>query len=272
VRRARGVALAGLIAVASGGAGCVHDGLALRPGDPVKLRKQVAATLLAHHAWAAATEPLRDLVASRPRDPDVHAMLGTAYREQGLHDEAEHEYREAIQLDVKRDDAWNGLGVLRELRGDPGDAALDDLKKAIELRPDVAAYYNNLGFALYLRGRDIDAVEAYRKGLVRDPGANRMRNNLAFAYGRLGQWNHAKREFYRACAPAEAENNLGYVYEKAGDLAAACERYREAASLAPTLPVAQVNLTRACGALAVRRDSDHDGAPPPPTAHGGMEP
>ncbi len=243
-----------LVAALAALSGCAHPGgLAARPADPVALRKQVAATLLTQHAWAAATEPLRTLEAERPRDADVHVMLGACYREQGEYDQAEQQYRTALRLDGKRADAWGGLGLTRELRGDPGDGPLDDLRKAIALRPDVAAHHNNLGFALYLRGRDLDAVEAYRKGLARDPGAARLRNNLGFAYGRLGQWNLAKREFERGGTKAEADNNLGYVYEKAGDLDAACERYREAAAAAPAPAAVQANLTRACGALAAQQ-------------------
>ncbi|MSP60028.1 MAG: tetratricopeptide repeat protein [Myxococcales bacterium] len=234
-----------MAALASGcaaGAGQLAAG-----GDPASLRKQLAATLIAHRAFAAATQPLRDLVVMKPRDPDVRVMLGDVYREQGLHDESEREYRFALQLDGRRADAHSGIGILFEARGDGADKAIDEFRKAIELQPGQPAFYNNLGFALYKRGRDLEAIEAYRKGLQQDPTVRRMRNNLGFAYGRLGHWNHAKREFYRAGSKGEAENNLGHVYEQSGDAPAACDRYREAARLEPTLAVVQANLARTCG-------------------------
>jgi Flp pilus assembly protein TadD len=229
--------------------------------DSVALRKQLAATLVAHRAWDSATQPLRDLLVVRPQDVDVITMLGMVYREQGLYEASEEQFRRAIEIDPKRASAWDGLGMMKVLRGDKDEGPLGDLRRAVELAPEVAAYYNNLGFALYSRGRDLEAVQVLRGGLARDPTVRRMRNNLGFAYGRLGQMNYAKREFYRANSAAEADNNLGYVYEQAGVPAAACELYHRAVQQAPTLASASENLVRACtdaASAAARLD-----APPP---------
>src|SRR5262249_43512453 len=116
--------------------------------DPVVLRKQLARSLLAHREWAAAVTPLLEVKAVQPKDPEVHTLLGLSYREQGLYDEGEAEFKTAIALDSKQAEAYAGLGVLRDLRGDTGDAALEDHKKAIALSPERPAFYNNYGFSL----------------------------------------------------------------------------------------------------------------------------
>ena len=218
--------------------------------DAALLRKQVAQALIAKRNWAGVTRPLQRLAADRPGDPDLHAMLGTVYREQGLHDEAEAAFQTALQLDPRHAEAWNGLGMLRDVRHDAGDGAVEAFRKAVAIAPNHPTYYNNLGVALFRRGQDLPALEAFRKGLQRDPGVRRIRNNLGFTYGRLGHYQLAKREFYRAGPPGEAENNLGWVYELGGDPETACTCYREAARLEPTLVVVQSNLTRACAAAA----------------------
>jgi len=214
--------------------------------DGALLRLQLARSLVAHHEFAAATGPLRQLLAERPQDAQLHALLGDAYREQGLYEEAEAEYSTAIRLDSKRAEAFGGRGLLRDLRGDGGEAAIEDLRTAIKLDSEQPAFYNNLGFALFQRGRYAEAVTAYREGLRRNPGEHRLRNNLGLAYGRLGHFNRAKHEFERGGSRAAAQNNLGYAFEQSGDRASACHQYREAARLAPTLTAVAKNVERAC--------------------------
>src|SRR5207245_2011919 len=116
----------------------------------------------------------------------------------------------------------------------------------IDLVPEEAAYHNNLGFALYLRGRYIEAELALQEGLRHDPLSRRMRNNLGFVYGRLGQYARAKREFEHGGSADEVENNLGYMHEQAAEYAAACASYEEALAKNPGLKKAEENRDRAC--------------------------
>jgi Tfp pilus assembly protein PilF len=251
-------ALGGVILVAAVAAvgGCATAGSNGRHGkvDGASLRKQLARSLIEHREWAAATQPLHELLEMAPRDPEVRVLLGTAYREQGLYEEAQQQFDRAIALDAKSGDAYGGRGLTREERGDEGDAALDDFRKAIALTPANPAHYNNLGFALYVRGKYEDAVRALREGLRRAPSNRRMRNNLGFVYGRLGLYNRAMREFERGGSRAEAESNLGLVFEHAGDTEMACERYRAAIGIDPTLAAATANLEHACPTQSARRD------------------
>lgn len=221
--------------------------------DAVALRKQLGRSLIDHHEWQAATQPLLELAEMAPRDAEVHVLLGTVYREQGLYEEAEAQFERAIALDGKSGDAWGGRGLVREERRDEGDAALDDFKKATALSPTNPMHYNNLGFALYVRGRYEDAVRALREGLRHNPSSRRMRNNLGFVYGRLGLYNRAMHEFERGGSRAEAESNLGLVFEQAGQADAACERYKEAVRLDPTLAAASANAEHACPTQNARR-------------------
>lgn len=215
--------------------------------DTTMLRKQLAFSLAAHREWAAATRPLLELRAQYPDDADVHALLGTVYREQGLFEQAETSYKTAIRLAPKSAAAYVGLGILREVRGDAGDDAVGDFQTAIRLRPEEATFHNNLGFALYVRGRYAEAEAAFQKGLRQDPLSRRMRNNLGFVYGKMGQFSRAKREFQHGGREDEVENNLGFVHEQAKDVAAACVHYREALAKNPLLTVAADNAHRACG-------------------------
>jgi Flp pilus assembly protein TadD len=214
--------------------------------DAIQLRKQLAFSLASHREWAAASRPLLELRAQRPNDPEIHTLLGTVYREQGLFTQAETSFRTAIRLDPRNAKARAGLGILREVRGDPGDAAIEDFKAAIALVPEDGGYHNNLGFALYVRGRYAEAEAAIQDCLLRDPLSRRMRNNLGFVYGRLGNFERAKREFEHGGTEDEVQNNLGYMHEQAADYVAACANYREALAKNPLLTAATENARRAC--------------------------
>jgi len=202
--------------------------------------------LAGHREWSAASGQLLELIAQRPNDPELHTLLGTVYREQGLFEQGESSYGRALRLDPKNAAAYAGRGILREVRGNAGEASLADLRMAIRLRPTEGAYSNNLGVALYVRGRYAEAEAALQEGLRNDPFSQRMRNNLGFVYGKLRQFERAKREFAHGGGEDEAQNNLGYVYEQAGNASAACALYREASQENPLLRVASENARRAC--------------------------
>lgn len=187
--------------------------------------------------------------------------MGVALREQGLYDEAEQEFRIAIKVEPRCAAAHAGLGILRDLRGDEGDQAVEDLRRAVALDPRVPAYFNNLGFALYLRDRLTEAVVAYRGGLRLDPGEHRIRNNLGFVYARLGHLHRAKREFEHAGPPAAVANNLGVAAEQARDLDAACDSYRRALALDAELAPARVNRDRLCAAGHAAEGDGNGGRP-----------
>ncbi|WP_394821736.1 tetratricopeptide repeat protein [Pendulispora albinea] len=239
-----------LLLATTAGIGCSRAASAPPPEKPMvdgpALRKELAFALAGHREWSAASRQLIALIAQRPHDPELHTLIGTVYREQSLFEQAERAYATAIRLDPKMAGAYAGRGILREVRGDGGDAALEDFRIAIRLRPSEGAYANNLGVALYVRGRYRDAEAALQEGLRQDPFSRRMRNNLGFVYGKLRQFDRAKREFDHGGSDDEAENNLGYAYEQAGDVRAACALYRHAASENPLLRAASENAQRAC--------------------------
>jgi len=214
--------------------------------EALSLRKELVNSLADHREWAATIGPLLQLSLQRPNDSEVRTLLAAAYREEGLFEQSATAYDEAIRLDARNAKAYGGRGILREVRGDKGDAALGDFLTAIRLDPMEGSYSNNLGFALWARGRYREAAAALQDGLRYDPLSRRMRNNLGFVYGKLGEYDRAKREFEHGGTADEVENNLGYVYEQAGDAKAACEHYRNALSINPLLPAPSINVRRVC--------------------------
>jgi len=240
-----------MLFVAATALGCTQTTTTNAPPDKMvvngqALRKELAFALASHHEWSAAARQLLQLIAQHPNDPELHVLIGTVYREQGLFEQAERSYATAIRLDPKNAGAFAGRGILREVRGDAGDEAIRDFLVAIGLRPNEGAYSNNLGVAFYVRGRYPEAEAALQEGLQHEPFSRRMRNNLGFVYAKLRQFDRAKREFEHGGSSDEAANNLGFALEQAGDARGACAHYREAAAENPLLRAATENIRRAC--------------------------
>jgi tetratricopeptide (TPR) repeat protein len=114
----------------------------------------------------------------QPGTGEVHRLMGRAYHVQRKPDEAIEAYRHAIELDGQ--DAWamNNLGLIL-LEQEQAEEALPLLTKAVALRRDTPAFYNNLGMALEHTGRFKAAAAAYEDALTADAAYDRARQNLA---------------------------------------------------------------------------------------------
>lgn len=99
--------------------------------------------------WAVAHRPTALAVAHH----NAAAALMTAGRAQ----EAEAEYRRALELNPRVPETWSNLGLLLQQNGRLAQA-IPNLRKAVELRPDDARFVQRLGTAL-LEAGDFAAAE-----------------------------------------------------------------------------------------------------------------
>ena len=134
-------------------------------------------------------------------------------------------------------------------------------RKAVKLAPKNAAYLNNLGFSLYLRQHFKEAITVYESAARLAPLSRRVRTNLGFACAAVGDLRRAAREFQMGGTEAEAKNNLGFAYERRGDMANAYDLYVEAVRLDPKGERARSNLVHA--AIVLGRPVPPEAAAPP---------
>ncbi len=92
-------------------------------------------------------------------------------------------YRTAVTLDEQDAWAFNNLGVLYIEQGLPGDA-IGALARAVDLRPEVAVFHNNLGMALERWGYFLAAQDQYRLAVEADPSHEKAAANLRRIEGR----------------------------------------------------------------------------------------
>jgi Flp pilus assembly protein TadD len=255
VRRALvlALALAAGAGGAFGGAGCASS--RAKPDATTLAREKIARELVARGDWARAFVMLDELHRQRPDDPEILTMRGIVYRERGLFADAERDLRAAVALAPTSAEVHAALGILYDVQ--MRTEAEAQHREAVRLDPNNAAYLNNLGFSLYLRRHFKEAITQYEKAASLAPLSHRVRTNLGFACAANGDLRRAAREFRMGGSEAEAKNNLGFAYERRGDMGNAYDLYLEAVRLDPAITKARSNLVHAAAVL---------GRPVPPEA------
>ena len=114
----------------------------------------------------------------------------------GRLDQARPLYEQVLRHTPGDARALHGLGVL--LQSDEPARALELLRAAIQARPGVAIYWNNLGNALRALGRQDEGEAAYRESLRLDPRYALAWYNLGALKQEAGQSDAAREAFEAA--------------------------------------------------------------------------
>ena len=82
----------------------------------------------------------------------------------------------------------------RRLPGDL-DAAIDHLRRAVDLDDSIAAYHNDLGTALWVQRNLLDASQSFRRALTLDSSLVQARFNLGNCHWMLGELESALEQY-----------------------------------------------------------------------------
>jgi tetratricopeptide (TPR) repeat protein len=168
-----------------------------------------------------------------------------AHHQAGRLQAAERLYRQILAIEPNQPDALHLLGVLVHQLGDHAMAA-QYIGRAIGVKPDAAAFHNNLGNVFKAQQKLDDALASYRRAVELKPDFAEARYNLGVALQEQGKLDDAVASYRRALELkpdyAEAHNNLGNALTEQGkrDDAVAC--YRRALELQPDDVEVCVNL------------------------------
>lgn len=122
-------------------------------------------------------------------------------------------------------------------------AAIDHLRKAGKMRPDLANVQNNLGVALMERGEWEDAEKAFSRAIQLQPDHAGAYNNIAMILYHKKDYEAAQKYFLRAVALrpdyANAHYRLALIYGYYGQEAEALKHYQMAVQLNPAFGTAR---------------------------------
>jgi superkiller protein 3 len=123
----------------------------------------------------------------------------------------------------------NNLGMALYSRG-RFDDAISHYRRALQLQPDDAKAYNNLGLALRAQGKVDEAISHYQQALRIRPDLVEAHNNLGIALALRNRLNEAIDQYRQALkikpGSAEVHNNLGTALQSSGNLDEALVHYR----------------------------------------------
>jgi TolB-like protein/Flp pilus assembly protein TadD len=137
---------------------------------------------------------LSDLLAQNSNRSQLHATIALLRRYQNRLPESRIEWQRAIELDPNNASAYGQLGVTLIYLGDPA-AAVPLEEKRIRLNPDdpnIALAYWSLGLAHLLLGQNNEAVELLTKASAANPRVYYFYLDLAAALALQGHLDQAK--------------------------------------------------------------------------------
>ncbi len=132
---------------------------------------------------------LQAAIAGRPDDISAYCLLGIAFIEQGLSEDAVRCCQQGLAVCPRSAELWYNLGTvffaLHRLS-----EARQAFNQAIARKPDFAAAYSNLGNTLLFLGKAAEAITAYDRAIAlnpRDPEAYGSRSMAILLSGDLAR-------------------------------------------------------------------------------------
>ena len=161
---------------------------------------------------------------------------GFAYNVLGDYKQAIEDLNRAIEIKPSYADAYNNRGIAYKGLGNYKQA-IEDLNRAIEIKPSYAQAYYNRGNAYSGLGNYRQAIEDYSRVIEIKPSYADAYNNRGNAYSGLGNYRQAIEDYGRAIeikpSYAQAYYNRGNAYSGLGNYHQAIEDYSRAIKINP---------------------------------------
>jgi Flp pilus assembly protein TadD len=180
-----------------------------------------------NHAEKATLEyefALKNASALQPNNIDIYKTLGLIYLKQKKFQAAKDTYKMILNIEPKDAQSHFYLGNIYDQSLDRP-AAIKELYKSLELKPDYPEALNYLGYLFVETNRDLDKAEVMiKKALEIEPDNGAYVDSLGWLYFKQDKLEKAVKELERASVLLEDPviyDHLGDVYQKAGDKAKA---------------------------------------------------
>ena len=145
-----------------------------------------------------AKETFAALVKRHPKEPDLYLLLGISSLRLRAAEAAEIYLKQALALAPDHVEARTLLGWIDlEVRKDYA-SAVKEYTRVIELRPDFAEPYNNLGVAFKKKGDLEKAIVNFNRALELRGDYSEAWSNRGWVYIQQKRWREARSDFEQA--------------------------------------------------------------------------
>jgi superkiller protein 3 len=156
-----------------------------------------------------------------PQFTEAHNNLGTVYQEMNQLDKAEAEFRKVLSdlTYQNRELAYFNLARLLVLENKL-DEGLDNVQKAIQIKPRLAMAHNLRGLIFERRNNMVEAVASYETAVKIVPEDLLFSYNLAVAYFKNGDYARSKEIFLKIqtkVTDAETKDAIARYLKMIGD-------------------------------------------------------
>ncbi|NNH31331.1 tetratricopeptide repeat protein, partial [Rhizobium sp. SEMIA 4085] len=194
---------------------------ALIVSDPKDVRSYLAYGSVLSDAkdyaeMAANYDKAVEVIGPLPRRADwtVFFQRGIAYERLKKWDQAEPNFRKALDLNPDQPQVLNYLGYSWIDMNRNLDEGLTMIKKAVDLRPDDGYIIDSLGWAYYRLNRYDDAVAELEKAAEIKAGDATINDHLGDAYWHVGRKLEAVYQWNRALSSEPEETEIPRIKDK----------------------------------------------------------
>jgi len=178
-------------------------------GDILRNKKRYAEAVTAYDEAIR-----RSGAAGLPERWSLFYDRGVALERSGEWQRAEQDLKHALELKPEQPLVLNYLGYSWVDRGENLDQGVKMIEKAVELRPEDGYIVDSLGWAHYRMGDYAGAVEYLEKAIELVPQDPTINDHLGDAYWQSGRMNEARYQWRRALQFGPQENEIKPIEEK----------------------------------------------------------
>jgi len=150
----------------------------MKSQDPPSEQLQVIVNLLTQKRLKQALFESSQMLEEFPNSVILFNIIGASNAGLKQYDVALENYKKALEIKPDYAEVYFNMGVTLKDKGDLN-AAIDCYKQAIIIKPNYAAAYNNMGNILRDKGNPEAAIDCYKQAIIIKP-------NYAVAYNNMG--------------------------------------------------------------------------------------
>lgn len=163
--------------------------------DNLEIYTYLAQLYFSQNKYTEAIAQFNHIIELQPDNVSANYLLGSAYLEIKQYSKAKALFQKVLTLEPGQDGALNSLAYMYAQDGTNLDEALKMVRKAVAIDSSNGAYYDTLGWVLFKKGMNTEALMALQKAevYVQDPV---VYDHMGDVYKTIGESAMA-RKFWR---------------------------------------------------------------------------